>query len=67
MLSEPHSTSAIERGRVGWVAKSRAACAAPSRIAKAVGMRNGSKAWMLRPVGRISGERTRSPPGTGGT
>ena len=28
-------------------------------------MRNGSKAWMLRPVGRISGERIRSPPGTG--
>ena len=26
-------------------------------------MRNGSKAWMLRPVGRMSGLRIRSPPG----
>jgi hypothetical protein len=34
-------------------------------MAKAVGMRNGSKAWILRPVGRISGARIRSPPGTG--
>ncbi len=46
---------------VGWVSSRSCACRAPSRSAKAVGIRNGSKAWMLRPVGRISGERIRSP------
>ena len=65
MLSDPQSTSATVRGKVGWASSSRCACAAPSASAKAVGMRNGSKAWMLRPVGRISGLRIRSPPGTG--
>ncbi len=44
---------------------SRCACLAPSRRANSVGIRNGSKAWMLRPVGRMSGLRIRSPPGTG--
>jgi hypothetical protein len=64
MLSDPQSTSATERGRSDGVSSSSCAWRAV-RQAKAVGMRNGSKAWMLRPVGRISGERIRSPPGTG--
>ena len=36
----------------------------PAR-AKALGMRNGSKPCRLRPVGRIAGVRSRSPPGAG--
>jgi hypothetical protein len=38
---------------------------APSRTAKALGMRKGSKPCRLRPVGSMSGLRSRSPPGAG--
>jgi hypothetical protein len=65
MLSDPQSTSATERGMSPVGFEQRSACFAPSRQANAVGMRNGSNAWMLRPVGSTSGERIRSPPGTG--
>ncbi len=33
--------------------------------AEALGSRNGSKPCRLRPVGRIAGVRSRSPPGAG--
>jgi hypothetical protein len=64
MLSDP--TAPAPPCAAGWGGPpAAAACAAPSCMAKAVGMRNGSNAWMLRPVGRICGLRIRSPPGTG--
>ena len=50
-----------------WRSSSRCAWRAPSRTAKALGMRNGSKPCRLRPVGRTCGVRSRSPPGAGRT
>ena len=69
-LSVPHSTSATISGQrvaVGGdgASSSRSACRAPSCTAKALGMRKGSKPCRLRPVGRIAGVRSRSPPGAG--
>ena len=62
--STPGSAVAVGRRAAS---SSRSAWRAPSRTAKALGMRNGSKPCRLRPVGRIAGVRSRSPPGAGRT
>ena len=53
-------------GRVALRAAARPGARRPA-TAKALGMRNGSKPCRLRPVGRIAGVRSRSPPGAGRT
>ena len=66
----PTAPSPASRGRrrsAVWRAISSSAWRAPSAIAKAPGMRNGSKPWMLRPVGSTFGLRSTSPPGAGAT
>ena len=48
-----HQRHSVRQRRVGG--EQAVWRALPSCIAKAVGIRNGSKAWMLRPVGRMCG------------
>mmetsp|Transcript_77889 Transcript_77889/g.130790 ORF Transcript_77889/g.130790 Transcript_77889/m.130790 type:complete len:224 (-) Transcript_77889:276-947(-) len=72
IASSPHNITATVSGYVSCLAKccSTIFCAAilPLSHAPAEGMRYGSRAWMLRPVGRTSyPSRSRSPPVAGRT
>ena len=70
-LSVPHSTIAMLSGNLApspiCRASSWSACAVPWIHANLLGMRNGSKPWILRPVGSTSRFFRMSPPGAGGT
>mmetsp|Transcript_24794 Transcript_24794/g.37899 ORF Transcript_24794/g.37899 Transcript_24794/m.37899 type:complete len:231 (+) Transcript_24794:1139-1831(+) len=70
MLSVPQRVNAIDSGNSPplstWsFSKSFLTTPSDTSTAAAVGMEEGSKACMLRPVGRTSGLRIGSPPGAG--
>mmetsp|Transcript_9636 Transcript_9636/g.16658 ORF Transcript_9636/g.16658 Transcript_9636/m.16658 type:complete len:272 (-) Transcript_9636:2642-3457(-) len=72
MLSVPHRTTAIDSGNwpsfsAFWRERRRSTTVLAARMAAAVGIACGSRAWMFLPVGSTSGLRMGSPPGPGRT